>query len=138
MSDVERTIEALLSEQRVFEPPGEFRARAVVNDPSIYEQAEADHEAFWAEQASRLSWFEPWNTVMEWNPPWVKWFLGGKLNVSYNCLDRHVESGGGDKVAFYWEGEPGERRTITYRELLDEVCRFANALKSLGVARATA
>ena len=135
MSEVERTIEALLSEQRVFEPPEEFRARAVVNDPSIYEQAEADHEAFWAEQASRLSWFEPWNTVMEWNPPWVKWFLGGKLNVSYNCLDRHVESGGGDKVAFYWEGEPGERRTITYRDLLDEVCRFANALKSLGVRK---
>jgi acetyl-CoA synthetase len=135
MSDVERTIEALLSEQRIFEPPEEFRARAVVNDSSIYERAEADHEAFWAEQASRLSWFEPWNTVMEWNPPWVKWFLGGKLNVSYNCLDRHVEAGGGDKVAFYWEGEPGERRTITYRELLDEVCRFANALKSLGVRK---
>jgi acetyl-CoA synthetase len=135
MSDVERTIEALLSEQRIFEPPEDFRARAVVNDPSIYERAEADHEAFWAEQASRLSWFEPWNTVMEWNPPWVKWFLGGKLNVSYNCLDRHVEAGGGDKVAFYWEGEPGERRTITYRELLDEVCRFANALKSLGVRK---
>ncbi|HEY2804052.1 MAG TPA: acetate--CoA ligase [Actinomycetota bacterium] len=135
MSDVERTIEALLSEQRIFEPPEEFRARAVVNDPSIYERAEADHEAFWAEQASRLSWFEPWNTVMEWNPPWVKWFLGGKLNVSYNCLDRHVEAGGGDKVAFHWEGEPGERRTITYRELLDEVCRFANALKSLGVRK---
>jgi acetyl-CoA synthetase len=135
MSDVERTIEALLSEQRIFEPPEEFRARAVVNDPSIYERAEADQEAFWAEQASRLSWFEPWNTVMEWNPPWVKWFLGGKLNVSYNCLDRHVEAGGGDKVAFYWEGEPGERRTITYLELLDEVCRFANALKSLGVRK---
>jgi len=135
MSDVERTIEALLSEQRVIEPPEEFRARAVVNDPSIYEQAEADHEGFWAEQASRLSWFEPWNTVMEWNPPWVKWFLGGKLNASYNCLDRHVEAGGGDKVAFYWEGEPGERRTITYKELLDEVCRFANALKSLGVRK---
>jgi acetyl-CoA synthetase len=135
MSDVERTIEALLSEQRIFEPPEEFRARAVVNDPSIYERAEADHEAFWAEQASRLSWFEPWNTVMEWNPPWVKWFLGGKLNVSYNCLDRHVEAGGGDKVAFYWEGEPAERRAITYRELLEEVCRFANALKSLGVRK---
>ncbi len=135
MSDVERTIEALLSEQRIFEPPEEFRARAVVNDPSVYERAEEDHEAFWADQASQLSWFEPWNTVMEWNPPWVKWFLGGKLNVSYNCLDRHVESGGGDKVAFYWEGEPGERRTITYRELLDEVCRLANALKSLGVRK---
>ncbi|MFL5768109.1 MAG: acetate--CoA ligase [Actinomycetota bacterium] len=135
MSDVERTIEALLSEQRIFEPSEEFRARAVVNDASIYERAEADHEAFWAEEASRLSWFEPWETVMEWNPPWVKWFLGGKLNVSFNCLDRHVEAGGGDKVAFYWEGESGERRTITYRELLEEVCRFANALKSLGVRK---
>jgi acetyl-CoA synthetase len=135
MSDVERTIEALLSELRVFEPPEEFRARAVVDDPSIYERAEADHEAFWAEQASLLSWSEPWSTVMEWDPPWVKWFLGGKLNASYNCLDRHVGAGGGDKVAFYWEGEPGERRTITYRELLEEVCRFANALKSLGVRK---
>jgi acetyl-CoA synthetase len=135
MSDVERTIEALLSEQRVFEPPAEFRAGAVVNDASIYERAEADQEAFWAEQASSLAWFEPWERVMEWNPPWVKWFLGGRLNASYNCLDRHVEAGGGDKVAFYWEGEPGERRTITYRELLEEVCRFANALKALGVRK---
>src|SRR3954462_12824560 len=99
MSDVERTIEALLSERRIFEPSEEFRAGAVVNDPSIYERAEADHEAFWAEQASRLSWFEPWETVMEWNPPWVKWFLGGKLNASYNCLDRHVEAAGGGKGA---------------------------------------
>jgi acetyl-CoA synthetase len=135
MSDVERTIEALLSEQRIFEPPEEFRARAVVNDASIYSRAESDHEGFWAEQASELAWFEPWNQVLEWKPPWVKWFLGGKLNASYNCLDRHVEAGGGDKVAFYWEGEPGERRTITYKQLLDEVCRFANALKSLGVRK---
>jgi acetyl-CoA synthetase len=135
MTDVERTIEALLSEERVFEPPEDFRARALVKDRSIYERAEADYEGFWAEEAERLSWFEPWERVMEWNPPWIKWFVGGRLNVSYNCLDRHVEAGGGDKIAFYWEGEPGDRRTITYAELLDEVCRFANALKSLGVRK---
>ncbi|MDP9295153.1 MAG: acetate--CoA ligase [Actinomycetota bacterium] len=135
MTDVEQTIEALLSEKRVFEPAEDFRARALVKDRSIYERAEADHEGFWAEEAERLSWFEPWERVMDWNPPWVKWFVGGKLNVSYNCLDRHVEAGGGDKVAFHWEGEPGDRRTITYAELLDEVCRFANALKSLGVRK---
>jgi acetyl-CoA synthetase len=135
MTDVERTIEALLSEKRVFEPPEEFRARALVRDRSIYERAEADYEGFWAEQAELLSWSEPWERVMEWDPPWVKWFVGGKLNVSYNCLDRHVGAGGGEKVAFYWEGEPGDRRTITYAQLLDEVCRFANALKSLGVRK---
>jgi acetyl-CoA synthetase len=135
MSDAEQNIAALLSEERVFEPPEEFHARAVVQDRSIYERAEADHEAFWAEQADRLTWFRRWDTVMNWTPPWVTWFSGGKLNAAYNCLDRHVEAGGGDKVAYYWEGEPGEERTITYRGLLEEVCRFANALKALGVKR---
>ncbi|MEX2421986.1 MAG: AMP-binding protein, partial [Actinomycetota bacterium] len=135
MSEGEQNISALLSEERVFEPPEAFRARAVVQDHSIYERAEADLEAFWAEQADRLTWFQRWDTVMEWTPPWVKWFVGGRLNASYNCLDRHVEAGGGDKVAYHWEGEPGEERTLTYRELLDEVCRFANALKGLGVRK---
>ncbi len=135
MTDVGQTIEALLSEDRSFEPPPEFAARAVVNDPSIYERAERDYEGFWAEQAERLDWFRRWDRVLEWTPPWVKWFVGGTLNASYNCLDRHVKAGGGDKVAYHWEGEPGERRTITYVELLDEVCRFANALKSLGVSK---
>jgi acetyl-CoA synthetase len=135
MADVEQNIAALLSEDRVFEPPEAFAARAIVRDAQIYERAEADPEAFWAEQAERLSWFRRWDTVMDWQPPWVKWFVGGSLNVSYNCLDRHVEAGGGDKVAYFWEGEPGEQRTLTYRELLEEVCRFANALYSLGVRK---
>ncbi len=135
MSEVEPHIASLLSEHRVFEPPEDFQARALVRDRSIYERAEADHEAFWAEQAEGLSWSRPWDTVMEWTPPWVRWFAGGQLNASTNCLDRHVEAGGGDKVAYHWEGEPGEERTITYRELLEEVCRFANALRSLGVRK---
>jgi acetyl-CoA synthetase len=135
MSDADQNIAALLSEERVFEPTDEFSSRAVVQDRSVYESAEADHEAFWAEQADRLGWVKRWDTVMTWTPPWVTWFEGGQLNASYNCLDRHVEAGGGDKVAYYWEGEPGEERAITYRELLDEVSRFANALKGLGVQR---
>jgi acetyl-CoA synthetase len=135
MAEVDRNIAALLSEERVFEPPERFTSKAVVQDPSIYERAEADPEGFWAEQADRLTWFRRWETVMEWTPPWVKWFTGGRLNASYNCLDRHVEAGGGDKVAYYWEGEPGEERTITYRDLLEEVSRFANALRSLGVTK---
>ncbi len=135
MSDPQHDIDDLLSETRVFEPPAAFTEKAVVTDRSIYERAAADPEAFWAEQAEQLSWFTKWDTVMEWTPPLVKWFTGGTLNVSYNCLDRHVESGGGDKVAYYWEGEPDERRAITYRELYEETCRFANALKGLGVRK---
>ncbi|MFN8234218.1 MAG: acetate--CoA ligase [Actinomycetota bacterium] len=135
MDDEQRNIEALLSEDRIFEPPADFAARAVVGDPGIYERAAADPEAFWAEQADQLSWSRRWDTVMEWTPPWVKWFVGGKLNVAVNCLDRHVEAGGGDKVAYHWEGEPGDTRTITYRDLLEEVGRLANALKGLGVRR---
>jgi acetyl-CoA synthetase len=135
MSDDQQNISALLSEDRVFEPSEAFRAGAVVRDRSAYERADADHEAYWAEQAERLTWFRRWDSVMEWTPPWVTWFAGGTLNASVNCLDRHVEAGGGDKVAYHWEGEPGEERAITYRELLEEVCRFANALKALGVER---
>ncbi|MEX2101444.1 MAG: AMP-binding protein, partial [Actinomycetota bacterium] len=136
MTEVEQTIDALLNEKRVFEPSEGFRARALVTDRTIYEHAAADPEAFWAEQAERLSWFRTWDTVMDWKPPWVRWFDGGTLNASYNCLDRHVEAGGGDKVAFHWEGEPeGDVRTVTYAELHEEVCRFANGLKQLGVRK---
>jgi acetyl-CoA synthetase len=135
MTELEPTIDALLSEHRVFEPSADFRNRALWNDPGIYEEAAADPEGFWAQQAESLRWMERWHQVMEWNPPWVTWFKGGMLNVSDNCLDRHLEAGGGDKVAYYWEGEPGDERTITYRELHDEVCRFANGLKSLGVGK---
>jgi acetyl-CoA synthetase len=135
MSDIEQNIEALLSEERVFPPPADFVERAIVNDAEIYDRANADHEAFWAEQAERLTWFSHWDSVMEWEPPWVRWFSGGTLNASYNCLDRHVEAGGGDKVAYHWEGEPGDTRTITYADLYEDVCRLANGLKSLGVAK---
>jgi acetyl-CoA synthetase len=135
VTDVQANIDALLQEHRVFAPPEAFAERAIVSDPSVYERAHADPEAFWAEQAERLSWSRRWDTVMDWNPPWVRWFAGGTLNASYNCLDRHVEAGGGDKVAYFWEGEPGEERTITYAELLEEVCRFANGLRSIGVRK---
>ena len=133
VSDTERNIEALLSEKRVFEPSAAFVERAIISDRSIYDRAEEDPEGFWAEQAERISWFRRWDEVMERDAPWVKWFTGGTLNASYNCLDRHVEAGGGDKVAYHWEGEPGDTRTITYRDLYEETCRFANALKGLGV-----
>jgi acetyl-CoA synthetase len=135
VTDSEKNIEALLSEKRVFEPSPAFVDRANVSDRSLYDRAAADPEGFWAEQAERVSWFRRWDQVMEWTPPLVKWFTGGTLNASYNCLDRHVEAGGGDKVAYHWEGEPGDTRTITYQDLYEETSRFANALKSLGVRR---
>ncbi len=135
MGEIEQNIEALLSEERTFPPPSRFAEAAIVSDPEIYARANADFEAFWAEQAERLTWFTHWDSVMEWNAPWVKWFSGGALNASYNCLDRHVEAGGGDKVAFHWEGEPGDTLTITYRDLHERVCRLANGLKSIGVAK---
>jgi acetyl-CoA synthetase len=131
----EPNIENLLSELRTFEPPPEFRANAVVDSEEIYEEAERDFEAFWAKQArDHVTWFEPFETVLEWNAPFAKWFEGGTLNISYNCLDRHVDAGFGDKVAYHWEGEPGDTRTITYRDLLEETCRVTNALEELGVA----
>jgi acetyl-CoA synthetase len=128
-------IENLLSEARTFPPPQSFTERAVVKDRSVYEQAEADYEGFWAEQARKLRWIEPFSKVLEWNLPFAEWFSDGKLNVADNCLDRHVDAGGGDKVAYHWEGEPGDTRTITYAELRDEVARFANVLKDLGVRK---
>jgi len=133
MADAQENIAALLSEDRTFEPPPAFAAGAVVRDRSVYGAAEADFEGFWADQAARLSWFRRWDTVMDWQPPFVRWFVGGTLNASVNCLDRHVDAGGGDKVAYFWEAEPGEQRTLTYAELLAEVSRFANGLRSLGV-----
>jgi acetyl-CoA synthetase len=135
VSDPQQHIEALLSEERVFAPSEAFRAAALVADDGIYARANADFEAFWAEQAGRLTWDRPWDSVMEWTPPWVKWFSGGILNASVQCLDRHVAAGGGDKVAFHWEGEPGDTRTITYADLQVEVCRLANALRALGVGK---
>jgi acetyl-CoA synthetase len=131
----EVAIESLLDEQRHFPPPADFAARANLDDPAIYERAAADPEAFWAEAARQLEWYEPWHTTLEWDPPFAKWFVGGKLNVSVNCLDRHVAAGRGDTVAYFWEGEPGDRKVITYADLLDQVERCANALKELGVGR---
>ena len=124
------TIEDYLAEERVFPPPAWIRSEALLSTPAIYEEA-SDRERFWAEQAKALTWFEPWERVLDWQLPFAKWFVGGRLNVAYNCLDRHVEAGGGDKVAYYFEGEPGDTRTITYSELLDEVGRCANALRSI-------
>jgi acetyl-CoA synthetase len=129
------TIEDYFSEDRVFPPSKEFTSQAVVSDPGIYQRAEADWQGFWAEQAGALDWFRPWDTVLEWDLPFARWFDGGTLNVSTNCLDRHVDAGRGDKVAFHWEGEPGDTRTTTYGELLTEVSRFANVLRGLGVRR---
>jgi acetyl-CoA synthetase len=135
VSDTERNIEALLFEERVFQPSSAFVEQALVVDEGIYERAAVDPEGFWAEQAEQISWYRRWDTVMEWTPPWVRWFEGATLNASYNCLDRHIEAGGGDKVAYHWEGEPGDTRTLTYTDLYEETCRFANALRSLGVQR---
>ncbi len=128
-------IEDWFHEDRSFPPSEAFRDGAVVSDPGIYERAAAAGTDFWAEQAGALDWFRPWDTVLTWDEPFARWFDGGTLNVSYNCLDRHVAAGRGDKVAFHWEGEPGDTRTISYGELLVEVCRFANVLRGLGVER---
>jgi len=131
----EKVIEAMLKEERVFDPPAEFRARARVNSPDIYERARRDLEGYWAEFASELDWFRPWDKVLEWNPPHVRWFIGGKLNVSYNCIDRHLRGPRRNKAAIIWEGEPGDARILTYQQLHYEVNRFANALKALGVKK---
>jgi acetyl-CoA synthetase len=127
-------IEALLTETRHFPPPPAFAAQAVV-DPGIYEEAERDYLAFWASRAKKLEWMRPFETVLEWNEPFAKWFTGGRLNVSVNCLDRHVRAGRGERIAYFYEGEPGDRRSITYAELLAEVCRFANGLRALGIKK---
>jgi acetyl-CoA synthetase len=133
MADV--TLEALLEEGRTFPPSEAFRADALVRDSTLRDAA-ADPEVFWAAQASELlDWSRPWDTVLEWELPFARWFVGGQLNVAYNCLDRHVEAGHGAQVAFHWEGEPGDTRVITYAQLLDDVARAANALKALGVGK---
>jgi acetyl-CoA synthetase len=125
----------LLQEDRSFPPPAEFRAQANINDPGIYERAEKDPEAFWASFASELEWFTKWSTVVEWKPPHAKWFIGGTINASVNCVDRHVRGPRRNKAALIWEGEPGDRRTLTYFDLYRQVNQFANVLKSLGVKR---
>ena len=125
----------LLDEQRVYPPPENFRNQAWVRDESIYREAEADPEAFWAAQAERLDWTRRWDQVLDWKPPFARWFVGGKLNASVNCLDRHLASGRGDRPAILWEGEPGDKKTLTYADLHREVCRFTNVLRGLGVQK---
>jgi len=128
------TIDALQWEKRTFPPSDAFKKNTLVAGTFLYDEANEDYEAFWARQASELvSWDREWDTICEWKLPYSKWFVGGQLNVSYNCLDRHVIAGKGDKVAFHFEGEPGDTRTITYSQMLDEVQKFANVLKGLGV-----
>lgn len=130
-------IESFQSETRVFPPSAEFSANAHIKSfeeyERLYAEAAADVPAFWANQAEALHWFEPWHTTLEWNEPFAKWFVGGKINVSYNCLDRHLTTSRKNKAAFIWEGEPGEQRTLTYLQLHREVCKFANVMKKLGV-----
>lgn len=128
-------LEALLQEGRTFPPPDHFRQHALITEAKVYAEAEADWQGHWSKQALALDWFREWHTILEWDLPFAKWFVGGRLNVAYNCLDRHVEAGHGDQVAFHWEGEPGDTRTVTYRDLLEESSRLANVLKGLGVRK---
>jgi acetyl-CoA synthetase len=136
MSD-QTAIESILSEDRVFPPPTDFAANAHIKSfeeyERLYDEAAKDIPAFWAKQAEELDWFKKWDTVLEWEEPFAKWFIGGQINISYNCLDRHLTTWRKNKAAFIWEGEPGEQRTFTYLQLHREVCRFANVLKKLGV-----
>ena len=136
MATTDQNIDTLFSEERRYPPSAEFAAQANAQ-PAIYDE---DFDAFWAREGTeRVSWFEPFTTLYEWERPYAKWYLGGKLNVSYNCVDRHVEAGLGNRVAYHWEGEPeGDRREITYADLQKEVVAFANALKELGVKKGTA
>jgi len=125
-------IDALLHENRKFTPSADFRRNAHVSDHALYNQSP---EAFWESEANKLEWFEKWNTVCDWKPPHAKWFIGGKLNISVNCVDRHIKTHRRNKAALIWEGEPGDRRTLTYWDLYVEVQKFANVLKRLGVGR---
>jgi acetyl-CoA synthetase len=130
---IQRELAELLDKE-IFEPPAAFREKALIADESVYEEAARDPQAWWAKQAEALDWFDPWDQVLdESEAPFFKWFVGGKLNASYNCLDRHVEAGRGDKVAFHWRGEEGEERDVTYAELLRDVKRLANVLKDRGI-----
>ncbi len=135
MSEEHGELDSLLHEERNFPPPEGFAAAAHVRDDSLQVEADADMEAYWAKWAGELDWFQPWTKVLEWTPPHAKWFVGGKLNVSYNCLDRHLNGPRRNKAALIWEGEPGDTRTYTYWDLHREVCKFANVLKGLGVKK---
>jgi acetyl-CoA synthetase len=130
-------IESVLKEGRVFQPPKEFSAKAHIKSfaeyEQLYKQAQDDPEGFWASMAKELDWFKPWDKVLEWNPPFAKWFTGGRTNIAHNCLDRHLTTARKNKAAIIWEGEPGDERILTYQTLHREVCKFANVLKGIGV-----
>ena len=135
-------LSVLMKTDRTFEPPVEYAAAAEFNDDSVYEEADADYEAWWAGWARKLDWIEPFTDVLDWtDPPHARWFADGKLNVSANCLDRHVEAGNGGRIAFYWEAEDaddeggGGRKEVTYDWLLEQTQRFSTVLKSLGVGK---
>ena len=131
----DKAIEVLLDEKRNFPPPRQFKKSANVKDPAIYKSAAKNPLAFWTKAAKEIDWFKPHKKALEWNSPWAKWFIGGKLNASYNCLDRHVNSGRKNKAALIWEGEPGDQKVLTYRDVWREVNKFANVLKKLGVRK---
>jgi len=140
MAEEKKTITSMLDERRVFPPPKEFSEKAYIKSmeqyKELYKKSEEDLEGFWAEQAEIIHWFKKWDKVLEWNPPFAKWFIGGKTNIAYNCLDRHLENGRADKVAIIWEGEPeGDSKKFTYRELHREVSKFANVLKKHGIKK---
>ncbi len=135
MNRSDQPIEALLDEERLFPPPQDCSRNANIADPDIYQRAAKDPEAYWAQAAESLEWIRKWDRVLDWNPPIAQWFVGGKLNVSVNCLDRHVRGWRRNKAAFIWEGEPGEERVLTFADLYREVNRFANAMKRLGVRK---
>src|SRR5258708_2533331 len=132
-------LESTLRENRVFPPPEEFSKHAHIKSleqyEAMYKKSIQDPEGFWAEAAKELHWFKPWDKVLEWNLPSARWFVGGKMNLSYNCLDHHVNGPRRDKTAIIWEGEPGGLRRLTYAELLSDVQRFANSLKALGIKK---
>ncbi len=135
MSDTTDTLDTLLQEDRRFPPPADFVRHALISDPSIYEEADADPERYWEQWAEQLHWFRKWDTVLEWEPPHARWFVGGQLNAAYNCLDRHLEGPRRTKEALIWEGEPGDVVRYTYEELHREVGKAANVLRSLGVEK---
>ncbi len=128
-------IEALLHEERHYAPPKNFAEQANWSDPSIYDTARQDPEGFWGEMAAQIDWYEPWSKVLEWNLPSARWFIGGKLNVCYNCVDRHITTWRKNRAAIIWEGEPGDERVLTYQDLYREVNEFAAALRALGVEK---
>ena len=126
------TLQALLEENRIFKPSKEFVKAATIKDDSLYKQAAKDREKFWAKCAEKLDWIQKWDKVLEWNKPYSKWFVGGKLNASYNCLDRHIKNGLGSKTAIIWEGEVEGEKKLTYQDVYESVNKMANALKNLG------